>query len=152
MAVYKRLAFYGALSGLIAVALSTGCMSPKAPAREIDAKADLILKQMCDTLDGAKAFHLRVHAAMDRPVDTGQLAQFHRTSEITFARPDRLHVEATSDDGKWTTWYRGKTLTILDRDANEYATEAVPGRVGEMLDYLVEEYDLVMPMADLLVG
>jgi len=152
MACYERAAFCGTVSGIIAVTLLTGCMSPETQIREIDAQADPVLKQMCSTLDQAKAFRLRVNATMDRPVDTGQLAQFHRTSELTFVWPDRLYAETSSDDGHWVAWYRGKTLTILDKDSNAYATEAVPDRIDKMLDYLVDEYDLVMPMADLLVG
>ncbi len=124
---------------------------PQARVREMDEKADPILKQMCDALDRAKRLRFHVNAAMDRPVETGQLAQFHRRSDIEVAKPDRLHATTDSDRGKWAAWYRGKTLTVLDTEANAYATEAVPGRIGEMLDYLADKYDLVMPMADLLV-
>ncbi|HVP11226.1 MAG TPA: DUF2092 domain-containing protein [Phycisphaerae bacterium] len=143
---------FGALLVTIVTAMSAGCAAPQTHVREIDAQVDPILKQMCDLLDGAKAFRLRVRATMDRPVETGQLAQFHRTSDITAVRPNRLYAVTDSDDGKWTAWYRGKTLTVLDREANRYATEAVPGRTDQMLDYMVEHYDLVVPMADLLAG
>jgi hypothetical protein len=152
MSVTRRFLSYGMLFGVIAATMSAGCASTQSQVREIDPQADPILKRMCDTLDGAKAIRFRVRAAMERPVETGQLAEFHRTSEITMVRPDRLCAKTDSDDGKWSAWYRGKTLTMLDREANEYATEQVPGRVGEMLDYMVEKYDLVVPMADLLVG
>ena len=152
MTLTQRFLSYGTLFGFIAAAMLAGCASPQARMREIDAQADPILKQMCDTLDGAKAFRFRVHATMDRPVETGQLAQFHRTSEITVVRPDRLYAKTDSDDGKWSAWYRGKKLTVLDREANLYATETVPGRIDKMLDYMADNYDLVMPMADLLVG
>lgn len=168
------------LIGIIAAAMPAGCASPQAQvaetdagrevpparvaeteaaretpparARQIDAKAEPIFRQMCNTLDAAKTLRLRVRATMDRPVETGQLAEFHRTSEITVVRPDRLYAKTDSDDGEWTAWYRDKTLTVLDREDNTYATEAVPGRIDEMLDYLADNYDLVMPMADLLIG
>ena len=148
----QRFLSRGILVGVIAAIALAGCASPQARVREIDPQADPILKQMCDTLDGAKAFRFRVIAAMDRPVETGQLAQFHRTSEITAVRPDRLYAKTDSDDGKWSVWYRGGKLTILDREANLYATETVPGRTDKMLDYMADNYDLVVPMADLLVG
>jgi hypothetical protein len=148
----QRLLSYQTLIGIITAAMSTGCASPQAEVRQIDAQADPIIKQMCDTLDRAKAFRFHVSAAMDRPVETGRLAQFHRTSDITVVRPNQLYAKTDSDDGTWSVWYRGKTLTILDREANTYATEAVPGRIGEMLDYMVDKYDLVVPMADILVG
>ncbi len=152
MTLSQRLVFYGILPGCISAAMSAGCASTQTRVRQIDPKADPVLKQMCDVLDDAKAFHFRVRATMDRPVETGQLAQFHRTSDITVVRPDRLYATTDSDDGKWAAWYRGKTLTLLDRDDNMYATETVPGHIDEMLDYMVEHYDLVIPTADLLVG
>jgi hypothetical protein len=120
--------------------------------REVDAQADRILKEMCTVLDGAKALRFRVSATMDRPLKTGQLAQFHRKSDVVVARPDRMYAKTESDEGRRLVWYRGKSLTVLDRDDNRYATEAVPGRLGEMLDYMADEYHLIMPMADLLVG
>jgi len=152
MTLTQRFLSPGALFGLVATVISAGCESPQAQVIDMDPDADSIFKQMCVHLDGAKAFRLRVSATMDRPVDTGQLAQFHRTSEITLARPDRLYAETQSDDGAWTVWYRGKSLTVLDRNANLYAKETVPGRIDEMLDYMAENYDLVVPMADLLIG
>lgn len=152
MTLNRRLLSYELLIGVLAAAVSAGCASAPKRERDIDPKAEPALKKMCDTLDNAKAFRFKVSATMDRPVDTGQLAQFRRASEITVVRPDRLYAKTDSDDGHWTSWYRNKTLTILDRDSNAYATETVPAGIGAMLDYMVDNYDLVIPMADLLVG
>lgn len=151
MTVHRRLVLFTSLAGCMA-ALSAGCASPETRVRDIDPQAEPILKRMCATLDHAKAVRFSVSATMDRRVETGQLAQFHRSSEITIARPDRMCAQVESDDGKWAVWYCGKTLTIFDRDSNIYATDAVPGKMGAMLDYMVDEYDVVMPMADLLAG
>jgi hypothetical protein len=142
----------GTLPGLLAAVLATGCASSETRVREIDPQAEPILKRMCTTLDGAKAFSFRVESTMDERVETGQLAQFRRASDIVVVRPDRMYVQTDSDHGNWTAWYAGKSLTILDRKTNAYAAEAVPRRIDEMLDYMADEYDLVMPMADLLVG
>lgn len=137
------------LLGITTGAMLAGCAAPES---RIDEKAEPVFKKMCSVLDGAPALKLRVRATMDRPVGTGQLAQFHRTSDITVVRPDRLTAHTKSDDGVWSVWYRGKSLTVLDTEDNLFATETVPGRIGEMLDYLVDNYDLVMPMADFLIG
>lgn len=140
------------LISLCALAWAAGCESPQNALRDIDPQADPVFKQMCTMLDGAKSLRFHVDATMDVPVETGQLAQFHRSSDITMVRPDRLYAVTESDQGSWTSWYRGTSLTVLDRDANEYATETVPGRIGDMLDYIADNYDVVMPMADFLVG
>ena len=136
--------------------LAGGCAAPTAGPREdsaagVDPKAAETLKQMGDLMAGAKAMFCRVQALIDRQQDTGQLVQFSRTTEITAVRPDRLYAKTIADDGAWAAWYDGKTLTLLARGPNTYATEQVPGRIGEMLDTMADKYDLVMPMADLLV-
>lgn len=151
MTLTRGLMSYGTLIGIVA-ALSAGCSSSRSRVREIDPQADPILKRMCDALDDAKAFRFRVNATTDRGVEIGHLAQFHRTSEITVMRPDRMCIVTDSDDGHWSAWYEKKKLVVLDRDANAYATEDVPDRIDKMLDYMADEYDVVMPMADLLVG
>jgi hypothetical protein len=136
----------------LAAALFAGCAAPHAPSGDIDSVADSTLRQMCDLLDGSKSFRLTVHATMDGRAESGQLVQFNRASDISITRPDRLYAKTDSNEGKWSVWYQNRSLTVLDRESNEYATEAVPGRIDEMLDYLAENHDLCMPMADLLVG
>lgn len=148
----QRFLSHTTMIGMIAAVMSSGCASPQTRSVEIDPQAEAVLKRMGDTLDAAKAVRFRVRATMERPVETGQLAAFHRTSEITMVPPDRLCSKTDSDDGMWSAWYHGAKLTVLDREANEYATEEVPGRIDRMLDYMAEQYDLVMPMADLLAG
>lgn len=147
-----RLKPLAAAACVLTACLMAGCAAQEDMVQEIDPGADTNLRRMCDTLDRLKAFSFRVDAVMDGLVDTGQLAQFHRSSSVTMVRPDRLHVETVSDDGTWSVWYRGRELAILDRDSNAYATETVPGRIDQMLDYMADEYDVVMPMADLLIG
>jgi hypothetical protein len=134
------------------VLMAAGCASPRAGSSRVGPEVATVLRPMCDALDGAKTYRFRVSAITDRQTETGQLAQFHRTSDITVARPDRLYERTDADEGGWSAWYSGKSLTVLARDTNTYATESVPGRIDHMLDYMVEKYDLTMPMADLLCG
>jgi hypothetical protein len=137
---------------IFATAMAAGCASEPPKNRDIDEQAEPVFRKMCDTLDGAKSFRFRVNATIDRPVETGQLAQFNRTSDIMVQRPDGLFSKTESDDGEWTVWYAGTSLTVLDRTDNVYATEKVPAGIAKMLDYLADNYDVIMPMADLLVG
>lgn len=148
MILTRRFLSCGILPGILAASLLSGCASP----RTLNPQVERIFKPMCTLLDDAKAMRFRVDAVADRQVETGQLVQFHRTSDVTVVRPDRLYATTESDDGNWCTWYRGKALTLLDKNANRYATDTVPGSIGEMLDQLVEKYNLVMPMADLVAG
>lgn len=152
MNLKRKSALQALFVGAMVMPWATGCAQPHSAARDIDEQADPILKRMCAALDGAKALRVHVRATMDGVVDTGQLAQFNRESDIILSRPDRLSARTRADEGYWSAWYQGGKLTIFDEDDHAYSTEQVPGRIDAMLDYMADEYDLIMPMADLLVG
>jgi hypothetical protein len=58
--------------------------------------------------------------------------------------------DVEGDDAKRAFWYDGKTVTVLDREANVYATTEVPPTIDAALDYLVNQYDLILPLVDFL--
>ncbi len=116
----------------------------------IDPQADKVLRAMSDTLGGASALEFRGVGVMDEVLATGQLSQFTRTSQVVMRRPDKLHVATEGDDLSRLVWYDGETLTVLDRSDNAYASLAVPDSVEEMVDFVIAEYGLTVPVADLL--
>ena len=141
-----------AVEGLVVcglLAVCAGCGQPSAPAG-IDPKADAALRRMSDTLGKAGSFSLRAEGVMDEITETGQLAQFHRTSDIRVQRPGRLFVKAGGDELARTVWFDQGSLTVLDERANEHATAAVPETVEAMMDFVVAEYGLTVPVADVL--
>lgn len=130
----------------MAIAVCAGCGS----GQSIDPKADQALRSMSDTLGQAETLSFLATGTMDEMIETGQLAQFTRKSEILLARPDKLAVKTAGDDLSRSAWYDGKRLTILDRTENTYASIEVPDDVEEMFDFVIEEYGLTIPVADLL--
>lgn len=47
-------------------------------------------------------------------------------------------------------WFDGDAVTVLDRQHNRYAVLDTPDNIDEMLDYVVETFDVVFPLADML--
>jgi hypothetical protein len=141
---------------LALLGVSLGACTPEAAAPRaavtpaIEPKADEALKAMCDALAGAKAFSFEVTSYMDEPLATGQFVQLHRHSKVVAVRPDKLHVETEGDDCRRMAWYDGRTVTVLDRAGNTYAVIDAPNRTEDMLDFLVEQYGLTIPLADVL--
>ena len=145
-----------ALAAAALLAIVFGCAAPMGGPREdasagIDPKAADALKRMCEVLSGAKFFAFEANVRMDERLESGQLAQFTRTSRIVAVRPDRLHVKTDAGEMRWSAWYGGSTLVMLDENKNAYAEEPVRGTIVDMLDQMATEYNLVMPMVDLLV-
>ena len=145
-----------AILGTLA-ALAGGCSN-----RQIDPRADQALKDMSQTLAAAKTFRCQFTAAIERPVETGQLAQFTRHAAVCVTRPDRMHSHVTGEGVDRELWFAGagqafatpgkETLVFLDHLKNQYAALPAPNTLEAMFDYLADTYGLSLPVADLLFG
>jgi hypothetical protein len=135
------------------VAACAGCgMLDGSSSRDVDPKADAALKNMGDVFGKAEAMSFTARATADELLETGQLAQFSKQSTVLARRPDKVFVDTKGDLANRTMWYSGTSLTVLDKEKKTYAVIVVPGNIGDMLDHVVEEYDLSAPVADLLFG
>jgi hypothetical protein len=63
--------------------------------------------------------------------------------------PDRLRISVTSDRHNRLWVYDGKTLTLLARGANYYATVPAPATIAQLADVLQDKHDLELPLEDL---
>ena len=131
-----------------AAALCLGCSS--AAPRDIDPQADQALRAMSDALRNAGEFSFHARSTVDEELETAQLARFASDRRVFVRRPNKIFAERSGDLGLRSVWYDGRTLTVLDKAANIYASASVPDTIDKMLDYIVEEYDLTIPLADLL--
>jgi hypothetical protein len=141
-----------ALAASVLLAAGAGCNSGAASSHDIDPRADQALRTMSDVLGGAKAFSFHVVGSMDEYLETGQLSQFSRETKVLVSRPDKLVADTRGDDVSRSVWYDGRTLTLLDKPSNTYASIQVPESIEKMLDFVIEQYGLTVPMADLLVN
>ena len=143
---------YTILALLLAFVL-TGCKggdSPTQSSADVDPQAEQALKAMSDLLGNAKSFSFHAVGQMDEVVETGQLVQLSRESDISVTRPSKLFVDTEGDDISRSAWYDRDKLTMLDKEQNEYASIGVPNTIEAMLDFIIEEYGLTLPLADLL--
>ena len=65
-------------------------------------------------------------------------------------RPARLAADATGDTLNRAAWYDGKSMSILDKEHNTYATVDALPTIDATLDMLEDAYGIVLPLADLL--
>ncbi|MHC5008943.1 MAG: DUF2092 domain-containing protein [Planctomycetota bacterium] len=121
--------------------------------REVETRADDLLRAMSDTLAGARRISFRV-SSIEGVVDDRTHKTLHVTAQrsISLARPDRLYVEDHDDFSQNRLWYDAGRLTVLRASDRRYAVAEVPETIDAMLDYLFEEHGLVMPVADLLLS
>lgn len=136
-------------SAVAILAVAVPCVGLAAP--PVDERADDLLRAMGRTLAAAKRMSFQV-AAIESLVDeeTGKVVHLTSARSIALARPDRLRVEETSSFTRHAAWFSAGRLTVLDAAVNQYAVADVPATIDAMLDHLFEQYELVMPIADLL--
>lgn len=122
--------------------------APGSPA--VEPKADEIFKQACAHLAAAKQFSFQARDWTDQVLENGLRVQYEHTHRVVVRRPDHAAGGVTGDLHNRTWWYNGKTLAVLDKQQNTYATLDVPANIDAMFDHVAENYGLTMPLCDLL--
>jgi hypothetical protein len=121
-----------------------------APSRGVEARADQELRRMSEFLAKLPRFALEAEETFDELSPGEPRRQLTNLRRAAVVRPDRLAADATGDTLNRAAWYDGKTLSVLDKEHNTYATVAAPATIDAALDMVEETYGLVLPLADLL--
>ncbi|UCE88959.1 MAG: DUF2092 domain-containing protein [Pseudomonadota bacterium] len=136
----------------LAYVLATLCVLLPAHAADkggtIEPQADSVLKAMSDYLKNAKQFTFRSQVTYDQVRKSGQKITYGRIASVAIRRPNRLHAETAGDLQMDRIWYDGERFTMLDLRQNVYSTVEVPSTIDKALDFMVEKYGVVSPIAD----
>lgn len=118
----------------------------------IDQRALDILNRMADTLAQAKGFRVTIRSNYDVVQDTGETIEFGERRTVALNRPDALRVESRQSDGtRREVTFDGKVLTVFDPGQNVYGQLDRPGSVDDAVRYLVQDLQVRLPLALLLV-
>jgi hypothetical protein len=69
--------------------------------------------------------------------------------EVSVRRPDRFRAESVGDTENRLLVYDGRTITLMDRNKNFYATITAPPDIDAALEHAIQAYNLRAPLADL---
>jgi hypothetical protein len=122
----------------------------KAKAPDIEPKAGEVLQQMCDYLKNLQQFSVQAEITEDVLLTSGQRIQYGRSVEASVRRPDRLRAESVGDTDNRELVYDGKTITLMDRTKNLYATIPAPPEIDAALEHGAQAFNLRAPLADLI--
>ena len=121
----------------------------KAP---LDSQAKAILMRMAERLAQAQGFNVSIRANYDVLQETGQTIEFGEVRKVTLSRPSGLRVETEQSDGdRRVVVFDGKTISVFDPKQNVYAQIDRTGHVDDAVRYLVQDLQLRVPLALLLV-
>jgi hypothetical protein len=120
------------------------------PPRSVEARAEMELKKMGELLAGLPHFALEAEETFDEIPDGELRRQLTNVRRIAVERPNHFAADVTGDTLSRASWYDGRTVTVLDKEHNVYATIEAPGTIDATLDTLQDEYGVVLPLVDLL--
>jgi hypothetical protein len=107
------------------------------------------LRAMSEFLAGQEHFRFSAEIAWDAVQPKGQMLEFGGSRHITVRRPDRLRVKAQRRDGESQLFrFDGQQISFWVPDEKAYVAIEKPGALDAALDYLVDDLDVPMPMAD----
>jgi len=122
---------------------------PPAP-RAVEARADQELKKMGEFLAKLPHFAFEAEETFDEVPDGQLRRQLTNVRRVALERPNHLAADATGDTLNRASWYDGRTVTVLDKAHNVYATIEVPATIDATFDKLSDDYGVVLPLVDLL--
>ena len=137
------------MTGMIALLLTALAGAADAPPG-VDARADEAMHKMADYLKSAKRYTFTAEETYDLEVARAYRVELTNTRTLTVERPGRFAADGSGDTLHRASWYDGKTLTVLNKQKNAYTALEMPGTIDGVLDKLAEDYDIVLPLSDLL--
>jgi len=123
-------------------------LMPHANAQAND--ADKILKKMFDYVAGQKTLSITFDSDIEVITSNLQKIQFTSSGQVQLSRPDKLRATRTGGYRDVEIVFDGKTLTMNNKDANDFAQIESPGSTDQLIDLLREKHGVVAPGADLL--
>jgi hypothetical protein len=105
---------------------------------------------MSEFLAKLPRFALEAEEIFDEVPDGQPRMELTNVRRVAVVRPNRVAADATGDTLNRASWYDGKTVTVLDKEHNVYATVEAAATIDATLDKLEDEYGVSQPLVDIL--
>jgi hypothetical protein len=140
----------GWLTPLVVVVMTTVLSPASSWAQATDAKG--ILKTMSDFIAKQKNISITFDSDIEVITPEVQKIQFTSSGTVLMSRPDKLRATRTGGYSHVELVFDGKTVAILNKDANVYTRIDASGTVDQLIDRLRSDHAVTAPGADLLLA
>lgn len=144
---FTKLATPWATAAAIVTAIGLVSM-PAANADEAQAKA--LFKTMSDYLAAQQRISFDADTSLEIVTTQKQRLALASSGTITLNRPDKLHVTRVGGFADTEGVFDGKTMTVSNKDARQFAQMDEGGTLDNLIDVLRDKYHMPVPAADLL--
>jgi hypothetical protein len=124
--------------------------SPSPVPRAVEPRAAEELKKMGEFLAKAPRFAFEAEETFTEVEPGEPKVELTNVRRVAVERPNHIAADATGDTLNRANWYDGRTVTVLDKEHNVYASIEGGPTIDATLDKLQDDYGVVLPLADLL--
>jgi hypothetical protein len=128
----------------------TGVPAPATSAE--DSAAQNILKTMADYVSRQENLSLKYDADVEVVTPAVEKIQFSASGDVTLSRPNKFRISRTGGYADVELVSDGATVTVHDRDGNQFAQVSAAGSFDEVVERLRAEAPVELPGADLLLS
>jgi hypothetical protein len=136
---------------IIALVLSWGCRASESTppvAKTVDAAQ--VLREMSDTLAGARQLTFTATRQLDPALVIGGTVKESAEIEVWVSRPQKVRARMTSNADVRSLYADGQQVSLIDEGMKVYATVPLPGTIDDVIDFLDARYGFTPPLAEFL--
>jgi len=115
-----------------------------------DPKALEVLKNMSAYTASLDQFQIKAEVFGDARLDAGLIVSNPSEVSITVDRPNSLHIKSFDGLNTREIYIQKGQLTLFTSENNFYARATVPEDIKDAMQYVIEELELDVPLADLI--
>ena len=118
------------------------------PHREIEERADELLRQTCAFLASVPRFSFEAEETFDEVFERAPRLQLTNVRRFLVDKPQRMSTQAEGDTLYRAVWFDGQHIWALNKEENTYTTLDEPPTLDAALDLLETKYDVDVPLTD----
>jgi hypothetical protein len=151
----RRMAFAAMAATLLAfappaLAQDGGQAGSAVPQNHQDAIA--LIRGMATYVGGQQNIALSFDSELEIITPQLEKLQFNSSGTAKLTRPDKFRVSRAGGYADVELIYDGKTITVFDKKGNRYASEAMSGPIGDVVDRMRNDFMIDVPAADLMIA
>jgi len=121
-------------------------------ARADEAQAKELFKAMSDYMAAQQVISFEFDTSLEIIATDGQKLALASSGSVTLNRPDKIRATRAGGFANVEMVFDGKTVSLLNKEANLYTQAEIPGTIDHLVDELRDKFNRPVPGADLLMS
>jgi hypothetical protein len=143
------------LSPVVLIASGLACVSCTTldlPPAEMSKDAEAVLRRMSQRIASSPAVGVRARRVIAPELVGGTMVRPDSRIEILLRRPGQARATISTDQGRRTLWIDRGDVTFFNEKEKFFARLSGPKELDRCLDWLQMNYELPMPLSELLAS